>query len=459
MRADVRVRASNDLLRTQVGYLGGTEAKLRQHLEGVLPPLGRSRRQTGWRASEGDRLPHHLQDAARVARLDLLHDAQVGDLWVGEHLLDGVDGPRGYASGIETLDPVSARAMGEMGLDGPVKGIAVFKARSSGGELRIGEKGGRIESLAKALPHLPTGRGNVDIAVARLEHPGRDAGWMVVASLSGNLARIEPARGLEIEHEDLRLQQRGGNLLALAGLLPLQQRHEDAEGAEQAGGKVGNGNADPHRSSPWLTGDGHEATETLRDLIEARTVAIGAVLAEPGNAGVDEAGIDLAEGRVIDPEAGLHIGAEVLDHHVGFGSEATKGCSSRRRFEVERNAALVAMQVLEIRTVAGAAQTFPRVQVLGELDLDDIGTPVGKLTHGGRTGAHAGQIENGEALKRARSIGNGHGLTSSDSMLRQPWSDCKGLSPRQWWVAPCSASWLGITGPVALRARRRRHPK
>src|SRR5262249_14778264 len=122
--------------------------------------------------------------------------------------------------------------MREVGLDGRVEGIPVLKARARGGKARIGEKGGRLERSAKALPHLTTGRGNVDIAVARLEHAGRDTGWMVVACLPWNFPGIEPARGLEIEHEDLGLQQGGGDLLALAGLLPLQQRHQDAECAE-----------------------------------------------------------------------------------------------------------------------------------------------------------------------------------------------------------------------------------
>ena len=117
--------------------------------------------------------------------------------------------------------------------------------------------------------------------------------------------------------------------------------------------------------------------------------------------GIDEPRINPAQGRVIDPEAGFHVGAEVLDEHIGLGREAAKGCSSLGRFEVERNAAFVAMQVLEIRAVARTTQTFRRFQVFGELDLDDIGAPIGQLAHGSRAGAHAGQIENGEALERA----------------------------------------------------------
>ncbi len=141
---------------------------------------------------------------------------------------------------------------------------------------------------------------------------------MVVAGLLGDILFHQPARGLEIQHEDLRLQQRGLHPLALAGDVALQQRGEDADGAEQPGGEVGDGNADPHRAFARRAGDRHQPAHALRDLIEARPLVIGAVLAEAGDAAIDDARIDLAQALVIDAELGLDVGAEVLDHHVGL---------------------------------------------------------------------------------------------------------------------------------------------
>ena len=46
-------------------------------------------------------------------------------------------------------------------------------------------------------------------AVGGREHAHRRDGGVVVAGLAGNLAGHQPARGLEIHHEDLRFQQRG----------------------------------------------------------------------------------------------------------------------------------------------------------------------------------------------------------------------------------------------------------
>ena len=52
---------------------------------------------------------------------------------------------------------------------------------------------------------------------------------MIVAGLSGDLALDQITRGLKIEHEDLRLQQRGLDRLALAGTVAFEQRDEDAD--------------------------------------------------------------------------------------------------------------------------------------------------------------------------------------------------------------------------------------
>src|SRR5262249_52765752 len=148
---------------------------------------------------------------------------------------------------------------------------------------------------AEPPPGRRAGGGDVDVAVGRLEDARRDAGWMVVAGLAWHLLRVEPARALEIEHEDLRLQKRGGHLLALARLLALKQRHQDAERTEETGREIGDRDADPHRASTGLAGDGHEAAHALRDLVEAGPVAVGTVLAEARDAGVDEARIEGAQ--------------------------------------------------------------------------------------------------------------------------------------------------------------------
>ena len=67
-------------------------------------------------------------------------------------------------------------------------------------------------------------------------------------------------------------------------------------------GQVGDRDADAHRAAAGLARDGHQPAHALRDLVEARTLAVGPVLAEARDAGVDEARVDLAQRRVVDAE-------------------------------------------------------------------------------------------------------------------------------------------------------------
>ena len=231
---------------------------------------------------------------------------------------------------------------------------------------------------------------------------------MVVAGLLGDVLFHQPARGLEIQHEDLRLQQRGLHPLALAGDVALQQRGEDAHGAEQPGGEVGHGNADPHRALAGRAGDRHQPAHALRDLIEAGALVIGAVLAEAGDAAIDDARIDLAHALIVDAELGLDVGAEVLDHHVGLFRQPPEHLEALGVLQVERHRPLVAVQILEVRAAARAARLFAAGVLQQGIDLDDIGAPVRELPHAGRPGADAGQIEHGEAGQGLRGAREGH---------------------------------------------------
>ena len=78
-------------------------------------------------------------------------------------------------------------------------------------------------------------------------------------------------------------------MLPLARLLALEQRRENAERAEQSGGEIGDRDADAHRPLPGQAGDRHQPAHALRDLIEARPAGVRPVLAEAGDAAVDDA--------------------------------------------------------------------------------------------------------------------------------------------------------------------------
>src|ERR1043166_34027 len=106
----------------------------------------------------------------------------------------------------------------------------------------------RADRLAEAFVDVRAGGRDVDVSVARGEHAGRNAGRMVVAGLPRHLVADEPARRLEVEQLNLRLQQRGAHPLPLAGNFALEQRDQDASGGKNTGAEIGDRNAPP---PPW----------------------------------------------------------------------------------------------------------------------------------------------------------------------------------------------------------------
>ena len=206
---------------------------------------------------------------------------------------------------------------------------------------------------------------------------------MEVAFLLGHLAVHREARGLEVELVEHRLEQRGVDPLALAGVLALQQREQDALAEEHAGRGVGDRDAHAHRPAPGLTGHRHQAAQALHDLIDAGSIGVGAVLAEAGDAGQDDARVDATQPFVAEAEALLDGGAEVLHHHVAARHQPVEHGAAARALQVDAEAALVAVQVLLVGTVTAAERAalaaFRRL-----LDADDVGAPVGQQAHGRR---------------------------------------------------------------------------
>ncbi len=355
-----------------------------------------------------DRLADQL-DVAALVRMHGLGEPELAHLRVGEHLIDGVDRPARHPGLVQQLDPVRAglatQDRGELG----VQRIAVLRAvgrrrvRGVLGQLLVADR------AAKASPDLLTRDRDVDVAVAGREHAGRDAGRMIVAGLLGYVVIDQPARRLEVQHEHLRLQQRGLDPLALARVLALEQRDQNALRREQAGAQIGDRDADPHGALPGQAGDRHQPAEPLRDLIEPRPFGVRAVLAEAGDAGEHDPRIDRPEVVVADPEPLLDVGPEVLDHDVRALDHPQQDLAPGLRLEVEGQAALVAVQVLEVGAGARAAQRMAVRPWVGHLDLDHVGAPVGQLAHAGGAGAHPGEVEHGEARERRARRQMGHG--------------------------------------------------
>ncbi len=230
------------------------------------------------------------------------------------------------------------------------------------------------------------------------EHPGRNPRRMIVARLRRDLLGDQPARGLEVQHEDLRLQQRRGHPASHTGSLAVEDRHHDAQREQVARRQVVDRNADAHRPLARQAGDRHQPAHALRDLIDPGAQPVRAVLPEPADAAVDDARVHRLDVVVRHLQPMLHLGAHVLEDDVGSLRQPHERGVSLGRLQVQSDRALVAVQVLEVEAmaVAGDLLTVGR----GRLDLDDIGAPVGEMPHRGGPRAGMCQVQHLQSAQR-----------------------------------------------------------
>src|SRR5215510_13611284 len=107
----------------------------------------------------------------------------------------------------------------------------------------------------------------------------------------------------------------------------------------------------------------------------------------------------------------LDVGPVILDEHVGLRSEPLEDVDAARALEVERDRALVAMQVLKVEPVAG------EVILVLVLDLDHVGAHLGELANSRRPGARSGEIDDGVRLERQAHISASVSLVRPDATI------------------------------------------
>ena len=86
----------------------------------------------------------------------------------------------------------------------------------------------------------------------------------------------------------------------------------------------------------------------------------------------------------------LDIGTEILHHHVRTLDHPQQHPTPVGMFEVQRHAALVRVDVLEVDPVALAGAVVERIE---RFDFDDLRAHLAQLTNGGRPRAGAREID------------------------------------------------------------------
>ena len=108
------------------------------------------------------------------------------------------------------------------------------------------------------------------------------------------------------------------DLLALAGLLPVIERRENAVDHVHRADLVGEAGARRHRRHVAAAGVGDKPGEALDQHVLAGAIDIRPLLAVARAGAVDDARVDRLEVLVAVAEARKHAGAKILHHHVGL---------------------------------------------------------------------------------------------------------------------------------------------
>ena len=333
-----------------------------------------------------------------------LHDHLAGcHLRVGQGLLEAVDRASGHAGRVHLLDPVRGGRGGEHRLDVALEVVGVLQPVARLRVARVGQPLGLVADLvAEGLPQLLVAGAHRGVAVLRAI--GLVGGGAAVARAGGrgDLAGAGPGAEFPDAPGEPRLEQRGLQVLALAAAQPADVGAEDAVQRGDAAGDVVHRDADLGWPPARVAGHHHDAGHALRDDVVAAALAVGAGLAEARHRRVDQAGVGLREAVVVDAQALDHAGPEVLHHDVGAGGQLQERLLAARVLQVERHAALVAVEHREaVGLVVDLRVEAARGVAVGEaLDLDHVGAQIPEHHRAVGAGHHAGEVDHLHAFER-----------------------------------------------------------
>lgn len=181
------------------------------------------------------------------------------------------------------------------------------------------------------------------------------------------------------------------------------ERGHDAESGQRGGKDVADPRADLHRGCGVRTRDAHRAPHGLSHHIVGRAVDIGAHsspwVAETADGGINQARVVVREHLVSDSEPVHDAGAEILHHDIRILDQTPEERLAFGRFQVDRDALLVAVRALEIAAEVADSIVFekwtemPRGIAFDGLDLDHAGSLICQEHGAVRPGQHLRQVD------------------------------------------------------------------
>ena len=332
-----------------------------------------------------------------------------------------------YLGPLQRRDPVADDAVDLVARGQPLALLAPYLGR---GEF------GSTHGDGQALEHLVGGAGDGDPLVVLGAEVAVRAGHETARPFAFAHLAVQPVhRGQFFEHAEHGFVDADVDDLPAAGGLGMAQRHEHADGAEQAGDVVAQRHgARQHRCFTRVAGQVVEPREGLRDVRKAMPPAVRAGLAVAGHAQHHQLGVGLAQCVPRQAPALHRAGAEVLDQHIGLGDELQEQLHALGLQQVDRHRALVAAlaepRECGVRAFGGGAEAAHRVATDRVFDLDDVGPELAHDGSGIRAGQEVADIDHahaGERLRRGRFGGRrcvGHVMRAGRLLGRQAVDFC-----------------------------------
>ncbi|MNS98248.1 hypothetical protein D3C86_1505670 [compost metagenome] len=245
---------------------------------------------------------------------------------------------------------------------------------------------------------------------------------MVVELIVGVLAQRAGIQALLVAQFHAAQVQYGvlhGDFHALAAprMLALQQCAQDPDHAVHARTRI----ADLRARHQWHAagfacrrcGTAHALSHVfirLAVLVGAGTEAL--------DRRIDHARIQVLDMFPVESGAGQHARTEVLDQHIALLNQVFQQCLAFRRFHIERQATLVAVQHGEVQAVSvgHVTQLAARdVTASGQFDLDHVGAHPGHQLRSRGAGLNVRQVQDANAVQ-GFALRHGAGLTLVGSL-------------------------------------------
>jgi hypothetical protein len=209
------------------------------------------------------------------------------------------------------------------------------------------------------------------------------------------------------QQRERRGEQAHVEVLALSGAEPVGERGAGHAERPEGGRQVGDGAADLRRRMPGHAGERHDAAHALGDRVVASSTRVRPGLAEARHRDVDHRRVHRAHGGVAEPELVGDARQEVLDDDVGAAGQLKDELATLGLLEIDRDAALAAIDRGERRAHSVAAPGAQVVAAAGTLHLHHVGAQVGHERRAIRACDHTRKIEDADSVQH-------HGALSLD---------------------------------------------